>query len=206
MNPSAEARYVGAWLRWVGWILTGLAIAVAVWFVATSWSDTLDAFFTTLRAKIQAAGPYGPAMAMVAIALGVIVAPLPDQLVTVAVGYAWGFWEGLAVTIVGGMIGAVAAMLLSRTVARPLAERIVPERLRAEVNRRGHSSSLTVWALLFAAPIGDTLFYAVGLTSVPLQKLTLAALLGRLPQWIVLAAFGRYLQPIVSLFAGWFGG
>ncbi|MCS7002328.1 MAG: VTT domain-containing protein [Dehalococcoidia bacterium] len=145
---------------------------------------------TVLHDWLASLGPFGP-LAIIALQIVQIVfAPIPGQVIGMAAGYMYGFWGGMALTFIGGTLGAVCAMLAGRHVGRPLVAKFAEGAIIAYVRRFDHVRSPMVWACVFALPIGDPICFAAGLTRVPLHLLIVGAMIGRMPFQVMSTFFG----------------
>ena len=171
-------------------LLTGLlfgAIVLAGPWNPLSWlNEDLEAF----RSWVLGLGPLGPLAVLLLSVAQIVVAPIPNSILGLVAAYIYGFWSGLALTALGTLIGAATAMALARRFGRPLAERFVPRAPLALFDRATASHSPLVWTAVFLLPIGDALYFAAGLTRVPLRVLLLGIAIGRLPHWVLLNLFG----------------
>ena len=75
------------------------------------WGPDLWAFFTdgdAVRAWVDAQGPLAPVAMGALVVAQIVVAVLPGEPVELAAGYLFGFWEGTAVCLAGGLVGTLA--------------------------------------------------------------------------------------------------
>src|SRR5829696_1993989 len=111
----------GMWPRITALVLViGAGLLLALTFGVPS----VDA----VRAAVDAAGGAGWAVLVVGTAL-LLLAPVPRSALSVVVGVVLGFGGGLAVAYAGGMLGAVGAFTLSRTLGRETVQRLAGPRL-----------------------------------------------------------------------------
>jgi uncharacterized membrane protein YdjX (TVP38/TMEM64 family) len=193
--PGSGADDVGVstsiWLRAA---LLGLLLAVGAVVAATV--DLPDV--AALRSWLAAAGGVG----WVAMVLGlgvVLLAPVPRSVVSVLIGLVAGFWTGLAVALAGGLLGALAAFALSRTLGRPAVARFAGRRL-ARVDRlsvdRGFAAVLT-GRLVPVVPF-VVLSYGAGLTTVRPVSYASATALGLVPSTVLQVGIGASAGAIVA--------
>jgi uncharacterized membrane protein YdjX (TVP38/TMEM64 family) len=120
-----------------------------------------------------------------------LVGPVPRAALCVLLGVVLGFWTGAAVAYAGGLVGALAAFGLSRTLGRDTAVRLVGPRLTA-VDRalagRGFVAVL-VARLLPVAPF-SVLSHAAGLTAVPFGAYAAGSALGLVPTTVLQVGVG----------------
>lgn len=165
-----------------------------------AWRDILallaDAEWAAARARLgdllRGAGS-GPAAAFVALqAAQVVLAPIPGQVAGLLGGYLFGFWYGLLLSTVGLALGSLLAIGLGRLVGRPLARRFVPTRLLDQFDDLVGRGGLWNFFLLMTLPVfpDDALCFVAGLTRLPVWKLVLVVVLGRLPGLAALSYVG----------------
>jgi uncharacterized membrane protein YdjX (TVP38/TMEM64 family) len=145
-----------------------------------------------LRLLLEAS-PFPPELAFVGLqVVQVLVAPIPGQLVGLVSGYLFGFWLGLALTMVGLAVGTVLAIGLARLLGEGVVRRFVPKRHMARFDTLVGAGGLWNFFLIFLLPVfpDDAACFLAGLTRLPLWQLVGVALLGRLPGMAVLAFVG----------------
>jgi uncharacterized membrane protein YdjX (TVP38/TMEM64 family) len=157
---TAAAAFALAWL-----LYEPVAMLLAKAFDARNW--------------ILSFGSLAPLVYILLFSAQILVAPLPGNFLGVIGGYLFGVVLGTLYGIVGLTIGAGLAMLIARRFGRPLLERFFSaEELRSWEKKLSMKSPL-LWTLLFVFPVPDLVFYAAGLSSVPLRTLMLAVIVGR---------------------------
>ena len=122
-----------------------------------------------LREKVEGAGIYAPFLLIILKATTIVVAPLGGTIIYPIAGALFGFWKGLALTLLGDAIGSSIAFWLSRKFGRsilhyftgsgqmPIIEKVV-ERLS--------DRKQFVKARIFFAGFMDLFAYAAGLTKI----------------------------------------
>ena len=112
--------------------------------------------------------------------------PFPVEVLTVANGLLFGFWEGVAVTWTGMMLASWAGYLAARHAVRPLALRWVSGERLGRISGWVSGSS---WKLLAIRQIPVFSFcvlnFALGLLDVPFRRFTWTMALGNLPYIVV---------------------
>jgi uncharacterized membrane protein YdjX (TVP38/TMEM64 family) len=152
----------------------------------------------TLRGWLDGAGGVGWAAVVLGLAV-VLLAPVPRSVVSVLIGLVAGFWAGLGVALVGGLLGALGAYALSRTLGRPAVARLAGRHLD-RVDRfavdRGFLAVLT-GRLVPIVPF-VVLSYGAGLTTVRPLPYTAATALGLIPSTVVQVGIGASAGAIVA--------
>jgi uncharacterized membrane protein YdjX (TVP38/TMEM64 family) len=151
-----------------------------------------------VRDSVDAAGPVAP-LAFVVLAAGLTCAFFPFPLLAAASGLLFGVAAGTALSIVAGVLGAVAAFLLARAGAAGAVEELAGKRLaglQEAVARRGFVAVL--YARIVPGVPRDLANYAFGLTRVTLGAYTAATLLGIAPRAFAYTALGGSLDDLSS--------
>lgn len=137
-----------------------------------------------LRAVLEPLGPWAFPVFVLGYALGTVLA-LPGALLTVAAALLFGFWKGLAATVLGATLGASGAFQIARTLGRGAVSRWLERRGEAlrRVDRSLAEHGATAVFLLRVLPVlpFNVLNYACGLTAIRFPSYALATVLGILP-------------------------
>lgn len=132
------------------------------------------------------------------------VAFVPGSLLTIAAGAIFGLGKGTALVFVAATLGASAAFLVSRYLARPLVERRLAgnERFAAIDRAIGHEGRKIVF-LLRLSPVFpfNLLNYALGLTKVRFRDYVIASA-GMLPATLLYVYYGRILGDVARVASG----
>lgn len=132
------------------------------------------------------------------------VALVPGSLLTIAAGAIFGLARGTALVFVAATLGASAAFLVSRYLARPLVERRLAgnDRFAAIDRAVGHEGRKIVF-LLRLSPVFpyNLLNYALGLTKVRFRDYVLASV-GMLPATLLYVYYGKILGDVARVASG----
>jgi uncharacterized membrane protein YdjX (TVP38/TMEM64 family) len=132
------------------------------------------------------------------------VAFVPGSLLTMAAGAIFGLVRGTALVFVAATLGASAAFLVSRYLARPLVERRLAgnDRFAAIDRAVGHEGRKIVF-LLRLSPVFpfNLLNYALGLTKVRFRDYVLASA-GMLPATLLYVYYGKILGDVARVASG----
>jgi uncharacterized membrane protein YdjX (TVP38/TMEM64 family) len=170
-------------------------VGVAILGVLALASLPLLAFFgdpDRVTRLIEDAGPWGPAV-FILIQIGqVFAAPIPGQVTGFVGGFLFGPLLGAVYTTIGGTIGSTLVFVLSRRLGRPFVERFVPQRVLARFDYLTESGGPLILLVIFLVPIfpDDLICYIAGLTRIPLHRLILVALVGRIPGYAIFSLTG----------------
>jgi len=193
MPPRAEQPV----RRW-RWLLGALAM-VAVLLAGRSLGGRMP----ELVAWVRDQGAWAPVLFVVAYAVATV-GMLPGFLLTVGAGAVFGLGQGVVLVLFGATLGASAAFLIARYVARPAVERRLARdprfmALDAAVGREGWRMVL----LLRLSPVVpfNLLNYALGLTQVRFGDYV-AASIGMVPGTTLYVYSGKLAGEVAALAGG----
>lgn len=174
MSGASAARRHLAWL-WAG--LTAAAASVGlVWLLPIA--EWLGAF----EAWIAGLGLWGIALfAVIYILAAILLAP--EWPLSVGAGLAWGIW-GVPLVLVAGTIGAGAAFLVARYLARPRVRAFVQGRRRlAAIDAAVAEEGWKIVALARLSPVlpFSLQSYVFGATAIPFRDYVAATAMGIVP-------------------------
>jgi uncharacterized membrane protein YdjX (TVP38/TMEM64 family) len=152
---------------------------------------------------IEGLGAWGPVAFMVGYAVAVV-AFVPGSLLTLAAGAIFGLGKGTALVLVAATLGASAAFLVSRYLARGIVERRLAgdERLQA-IDRAIGTRGRRIVLLLRLSPVFpfNLLNYALGLTRVRFVDYLVASI-GMLPGTLLYVYYGKVAGDVARLADG----
>jgi uncharacterized membrane protein YdjX (TVP38/TMEM64 family) len=190
-------RRLPPWIRVLIVLVCGGAVAAAL--VLLPFKLLLGDFLDWSRDH-QIAGAVLLALAYVLACIFVV----PGSLLTLGGGFALGVLTGFVAVFVGSNLGAAAAFLLGRTLARDWIERKVATNTRF----RGLDDAIAehgfrVVLLLRLSPVFpfNLLNYALGLTRISFRDYVLATLLGMVPGILLYVYLGSLAQRFADLLA-----
>ena len=116
----------------------------------------------------------------------IILAPVPGQIVNGIGGFLFGWW-GIIWTVIGSAIGYLIVVLIAKKFGRPLLEKIFKKEAIDKFDFAIGDNASIILFLIFLLPglPDDMVGYMAGLTDVPVKKLLVIILLGKLPVWII---------------------
>lgn len=164
-----------------------LVVACALAAAAIAYGPELFAFFADgprLQAWVDAQGAFAPVAMVALITVQIVVAVLPGEPIELGAGYAFGFWEGTALCLVAGLIGAVIVVALVRTLGMRVIELLFPrEKIDSMKWLQDSARFELLMFLCFLIPgtPKDIMTYIAGLTKCPLWRIALIATVGRIP-------------------------
>ena len=133
-------------------------------------------------AFVGSLGPLGPLAYMGLQILQTVVAPIPGNVVGAIGGLLFGWW-GILWTTIGATIGAALVFWVSRRFGRTLVEKVVKKESLDKFDFIIGKRASFVLLLIFLIPglPDDIVCYIAGLTDVPIKKLILIFVVGRIP-------------------------
>lgn len=193
-DKAASGRVPG-WLRVVA-VLVGVAV---LYLVGRQAGDLIPRF----AAWVDTLGWWGPAVFAAGYALATV-AFVPGSALTLAAGAIFGIVEGVVVVFVGASVGATAAFLVARHLARDWVESKLEGNDRfAAIDRAVGREGLKIVVLLRLSPVFpfNLLNYALGLTRVRLSHYVIACL-GMLPGTLLYVYSGKVLGDVAAVAGG----
>ncbi|MDR4470144.1 MAG: TVP38/TMEM64 family protein [Nitrospira sp.] len=172
-------------------ILIGSLIGVSV--VVAFWDDfgrLLDTEW--MSAQLQAAGPFGPLVFMLLMAMAVVISPIPSLPLDLAAGAAFGVTMGTVYAVIGAEIGAILSFLIGRFLGREALTRL----LRIDISFCERCSDRHLALVVFLSrllPIFsfDLVSYGAGLTNMSLRAFAAATFLGMIGPTFLLTYAGE---------------
>jgi uncharacterized membrane protein YdjX (TVP38/TMEM64 family) len=161
------------------------------------------AYIPQFARQVEAMGAWGP----VAFILGYAVATvafIPGSLLTLAAGAIFGLLKGTTYTLIGATLGASAAFLVARYVARGAIERRIAGNPKfAAIDRSVGREGFKIVALLRLSPVVpfNLLNYLLGLTRVRFWEY-FAASLAMLPGTLLYVYYGKAAGSLAALAGG----
>ncbi len=184
------------WFKWG-------AIAVAVIAVLLLFGRFAGGYIPRFTGWVERLGAWGPVVFVAGYALATVFFT-PGALMTLAAGAIFGLVEGTLYTIIAATLGACAAFLVSRYLARDAVERRLADDERFEkVDKAIRGEGLKVIFLLRLSPVFPFVFlnYALGLTAVRFRDYALACL-GMLPGTLLYVYYGKAAGEAAALAGG----
>ena len=161
--------------------------AVAVIAAAIALGPAVWSFFSdgaSLRAWVDAQGPLAPVAMAALVVAQIVVAVLPGEPVELAAGYLFGFIEGTAICLVGGLIGTLVVTALVRTFGMRVARTFFSKEKLASISWLHDSKRFElIMFIVFLIPgtPKDVLTYAAGLSACPWWRIAVITTVGRIP-------------------------
>lgn len=195
LSPASKAKLAGS-------ILIGLAV-VALLILG---GQQAAAFVPRFADWVKSLGVLAPVVFILGYAVATV-AFIPGSLLTLAAGFIFGVLEGTIFTLIGATLGASAAFLVARYVARGAIERRIAGNPRfaaiAAVDRAVGREGFKIVALLRLSPVFpfNLLNYSLGLTRVPFLQY-FAASAAMLPGTLLYVYYGAAAESLASALGG----
>jgi uncharacterized membrane protein YdjX (TVP38/TMEM64 family) len=177
-----------------------LAIAIAALVLAGRWGGHYVPVFT---AWVRSLGALGPIVFVGGYVLAAV-AGIPGSLLTLAAGAIFGLGFGVLYVFVGATLGASAAFLVARYVARASVERRVMHNARFQALDEALAlDGRRIVFLLRLSPVFpfSLLNYALGLSRVRFADYVLASV-GMLPGTVLYVYYGKLAGDVASAATG----
>jgi len=180
-------------------IIIGATITAALLAVVILWGQPIiDMLGNKEQAKhvIESAGIFAPLVFILIQVAQVVIAPLPGQVSGLVGGYLFGVVPGTLYSLVGATIGFLIIFALARKLGRPFVERFFSKELIDKFDYITKSKGTLALFLIFLLPAfpDDLICYLAGLSKIPIRKLLLVSIAGRLPGYLVLSMTGSGLS------------
>ncbi|MFC1834994.1 TVP38/TMEM64 family protein [Thermodesulfobacteriota bacterium] len=179
-------------------VAVGVALVAALWFLPVK-----DYVLAALR-WIDGLGFWGPFFMAVFYVVATVFL-LPGSVITLSAGAIFGLTKGFATVWVGANLGACAAFLVGRNLARGWVERKVAGNPKfAAVEKAVTREGFKIILMLRLSPVFpfSLLNYALGLTSVSFSRYALATLIGIIPGGLMYVYIGSVAGSLAAVAAG----
>ena len=180
-----------------------LAVGVIVLVGLVVLGRQAGAYLPQFAQWVNSLGVWGPLVFIAGYVLAAV-AFVPGSLLTLAAGAIWGIFPGVPYVFVAAVLGASAAFLVARYVARTAIERRLVGNARfAAIDRAVGAQGRRLVFLLRLSPVFpfNLLNYALGLTSVRFSDFV-AASMGMLPGTFLYVYYGKLAGDLAALAGG----
>ncbi|NET48010.1 MAG: TVP38/TMEM64 family protein [Merismopedia sp. SIO2A8] len=191
-SPSSP-RFFRKTLKILGFVCLGLCLTATPAFAQETASN--GGFIQDILFKIEALGPWGP-IALIMVYTIATVAFISGGLLTLGAGALFGLGKGALCAFIGASLGATAAFLVGRYLARGwVAKKIEGNKTFSAIDQAVGGEGFKIVALTRLSPVFPfvLLNYAFGITSVSLRDYMLG-FIGMVP--------GTFLYTYIGATAG----
>lgn len=182
---------------------TKIAVGVTVLAGLVILGRQAGAYLPQFAQWVNGLGVWGPLVFVVGYVVAAV-AFVPGSLLTLAAGAIWGIFPGVPYVFVAAVLGASAAFLVARYVARTAIERRLAGNARfTAIDRAVGAQGRRLVFLLRLSPVFpfNVLNYALGLTSVRFVDFV-AASVGMLPGTFLYVYYGKLAGDLAALAGG----
>jgi len=175
-------------------------IAIAILVVLGRWGGQYVPEFTTW---VRSLGAWGPVAFIVGYVIAAV-AGIPGSLLTLAAGAIFGLGFGVLYVFIGATLGASAAFLVSRYVARSVIERRLAgnERFKALDHAIARDGRKIVFLLRLSPLFPFSLLnYALGLSQVRFIDFVIASV-GMIPGTVLYVYYGKLAGDVATVASG----
>ena len=137
-----------------------------------------------VQRQAERLGPFAPVVCIGIVVLQQLSAIIPAEPVELAAGYAFGFWQGALVCLVGSVLGTLAIVGVARGAGDRLLRVLVSSRRVVQLERFGNSPRFELLVFLCFLVPGlpkDVMTYAAALANMPIRHLGPVTTVGRIP-------------------------
>ena len=157
---------------------------------------------------VQSLGVWGPVLFAVVYILATVLM-VPGLILTLGAGFVFGLVQGTLTVSIASVLGASAAFLLGRTMARDFVEHKATEfpkfvAVDAAVEQAGFK--IVLFTRLSPAFPFNVLNYLFGITRVRMRDYFLASWIGMLPGTVMYVYLGTAIKNVADLIGGKFEG
>lgn len=180
-----------------------IVLVVAVVLALIVLGRMAGAYVPRFAAWVNALGVWGPVV-FIAGYVAAVVAFAPGSILTLAAGAIFGIVQGTIYVFIAATLGASAAFLVSRNLARGAIERRLTGNPRfAAIDRAVGAQGRRIVFLLRLSPVFpfNLLNYALGLTNVRFADYFVASV-GMLPGTLLYVYYGKLVGDVAALAGG----
>jgi uncharacterized membrane protein YdjX (TVP38/TMEM64 family) len=178
----------GSWAPIVFLALIGSVTLIPIIFPEISTPVAL-----WIQENVHRFGAWGPLALIALMVLATIFSPIPNSLITLAIGATYGPFWGSIIAVVGAFLAASLAFFLSKKFGSSFVEKYIPHTHMIHDFFRDNAF-FTIFILRMIPSVSfDMVSYGAGLTSMVYRTFALATLLGILPGTISIVLVGAGL-------------
>jgi uncharacterized membrane protein YdjX (TVP38/TMEM64 family) len=186
-------------------IIKGIVLlAIAAGVISLLIFLPVKEYLVALLEWTKSLGAVGPIVVAAAYVVACVLF-VPGSILTIGAGFLFGVGIGALTVSIGSTLGAAAAFLVGRTLARKwIADKVTGNKKFAAIDEAVGKEGFKLVLLLRLSPIFpfNLLNYALGLTRVSFWKYFFASWLGMLPATIMYVYFGSAARSLTDIAAG----
>lgn len=165
----------------------------------------MEQYLGEIQTYITSAGIWAPVIYVFAMALAVVFSPIPSSPLAIFAGVAFGWFKGMALTLLGATLGAAIAFLIAKKFGRLIVLKILGAEKLEKIDKLLPENRLTLAVFLLRLPplpVFDAVSYAAGLTKIHFKNFSIATFFGLIPITFALSYYGESIKSIASLLTG----
>lgn len=181
-----------------------ILVAVVLGVIAAAFLLPTRGYVVAALRWFETLGPWGPILLSLFYVVATILF-LPGSIITLGAGALFGVWKGFLAAWIGANLGACAAFLLGRTLARDWVDRKASTHPRfSAIENAVSREGFKIVLLLRLSPVFpfNLLNYALGLTKVPFWRYAAATLIGMVPGGLMYVYIGAAAGSLAAVAAG----
>lgn len=167
-------------------VLAGVGGALALTDWRSLWEGAQEVLTSpeALQEFVLGFGVWAPAMFFIVQVSQVILAPIPGGATVVVGTLLFGPWGGLALSLLGGVVGSVVVFLVVRRWGKPLALRLVGKETFEKYVGVFDAGGWWLFVIMLVPFLPDDAVSALaGLSALSLRRFAVLVAVGRLPSW-----------------------
>jgi uncharacterized membrane protein YdjX (TVP38/TMEM64 family) len=177
-----------------------LVFVALVVLVTVARSDAVTESIQSALDWIEGQGLLG-AVVFVAVYIAATIVAVPGSLLSLGAGAAYGFWPGFALVSLASTLGATAAFLIARYVARGWVARRIADNPRFRALDDGVAAE--GWKLVLLTRLSPIFpfnlqNYGYGLTQIPAMHYVLASWIGMMPGTMMIVYVGHAVGSVAK--------
>jgi len=179
-------------------------LLLAAGALAALWLLPVRHYLVAVLEWTRGLGAWGPVFVAVFYVVACILF-LPGSALTLGAGFLFGVPVGLLCAWTGATVGACAAFLVGRTLARDwVARRVTGNAKFAAIDEAVGKEGFKIVFLLRLSPVFpfNLLNYALGLTKVSFKNYAIASMIGMLPGGLIYVYLGSAARSLADVAAG----
>jgi uncharacterized membrane protein YdjX (TVP38/TMEM64 family) len=176
------------------------AAVVVIALVVASFFLPVKQYLVDVLTWCRSLGVWGPFIVIIVYIVACVFF-LPGLVLTLGAGFIFGLLKGTVVVSIASTLGASAAFLVGRTIARDWVEKKVAANPKfAAIDRAVEREGFKIVFLTRLSPVFpfNLLNYVFGLTKVGFWKYVLASWIGMLPGTIMYVYLGTVMESLVA--------
>lgn len=203
--------------KYFSFYLAGLIIlcGVLAYFTIDPFHDFIDHTFDILLSRDKTRtkeyfnqfGIWGPLAIIIFIILQMFLIFFPSWLPTIIAVLAYGFWQGVLISLTGILIASTIGYYVGTHLKEPILKRIFGKKKLNQMDFWIHNYSFGTVVLFRISPFlsNDGISFIAGMVQMGYKKYILATLLGIVPLTLAIAYFSESIETLKSGLY-WVGG